>query len=125
MAAISPTAAAERSLILIVEDEALVRLDVAEAFASAGWRVLEAASGEAALSLIAQYQPAVVFTDFSLGGAVTGRDVGAKARTHGARVVYTSGDTKAQASLLPDSVFFLKPYATQAVIQSCRDALGS
>ena len=37
-------------VVLVVEDEALVRAAIAEELRSCGWHVLEAASGEDALS---------------------------------------------------------------------------
>ena len=41
---------------LVVEDEWLLRLELAEELTSAGWRVLEAGSGEDALQLLAGLQ---------------------------------------------------------------------
>lgn len=38
--------------VLFVEDNGLLRAEIAEAVRSAGWRVLEAPSGEAAVALI-------------------------------------------------------------------------
>ena len=111
--------------ILIVEDEGLIRFDTVQAFERAGWRAFEAASGEAALTMIKDHRPSVIFTDINLGGLVSGWDVGSVGCAHGATIFYTSGEARAQALMPPSGMFFLKPYETLAVIRSCSAALGS
>jgi len=74
----SPPAAAAVAgagrIVLVVEDEALVRRTLARALIRAGWRVLAAESGEAALALLhlpkvrAESQPIVVITDVVMPG---------------------------------------------------------
>ena len=44
---------ASARVVLVVEDEAFVRAAIAEEFRSFGWHVLEAASGEQAVALVA------------------------------------------------------------------------
>ena len=117
-------AGAQRPSILIVEDEGLIRSSTSEAFELAGWLVFEAASGEAALTQIERQRPSVIFTDISLGGRVTGWDVGVAGFARSAKIFYTSGEAKTKTHLLPNGSFFSKPYDIQAVIKTCRKALG-
>ena len=56
-----------QSPILIVEDEDLMRGILAGMLADAGFRVIEAASGEQALESFAAESPCVVITDIALG----------------------------------------------------------
>ena len=59
--------------VLLVEDHGLLRAEIAEALRSAGWQVLEASSGEAAVALIrSDVLIHVVVTDIQLGGHLIG-----------------------------------------------------
>ena len=61
--------------ILVVEDDLLVRLVIAEHLRDQGYAVVEVNTGEAALSLLrVEQQPpiSVVFTDIQLGGQLNG-----------------------------------------------------
>jgi CheY-like chemotaxis protein len=60
--------------ILIVEDEALVRLALLEYLEEQGFAVLEASNADEAVSLIkkAKLEPDLVFTDVRMPGAMDG-----------------------------------------------------
>ncbi len=61
------------SSILIVEDEALVRIFGAGIFADAGFRTIEAANSEEALDLLgADSKVNLLFTDVNLSGTIDG-----------------------------------------------------
>ena len=63
-------------VILVVEDEGMVREHIAQELRSAGWEVLESRSAEAAIAYLqAGYQIDVVFTDIQLAGHLSGWDV--------------------------------------------------
>lgn len=57
----------QHSTILIAEDEDLMRGILAELLTAAGYRVLQAASGEQALELFAAESPALTISDIALG----------------------------------------------------------
>lgn len=59
----SPLQTTEHPLILVVDDERLIRLSVAATLTAAGYRVLEAEDGAQALQLVAQAQPDMVILD--------------------------------------------------------------
>jgi CheY-like chemotaxis protein len=91
---------------------------------AARWRVLEARSGEAALShLEAGERIDVVFTDIRLAGPMSGWEVGTKFRNILPQVpiIYTSGDEPHSARAVPRSVFLAKPYEPKAVVDACRN----
>ena len=81
-------------VVLVVEDEWLLRDCIAAHLRAARWQVLEARSGEAAIALLnAGKHVDVVVTDIELGGSINGWRVGERFRTilpHIA-VIYTSG----------------------------------
>jgi CheY-like chemotaxis protein len=80
--------------ILIVEDEFLIRLTLAEALTDAGFEVTEAGDGEEAAALLRAQPPFdVMLTDLQLPGRLHGGDVARLARTDtpGLPVIFVSG----------------------------------
>jgi CheY-like chemotaxis protein len=80
--------------LLVVDDDESTRFIVRRALAGLGWKgaLLEAASGEEALALLAREQVDAILTDYRMGGA-TGVDVlaYAVARQPHARRILMSG----------------------------------
>ena len=110
-------------VILIAEDEPILRYGVADALRSEGWRVLEASRGEDALAYLdAGESIDIVFTDISLGGSLDGWDVADAYRS--ARgdipVMYASGNVHDRSRQVEDSQFFQKPYRASAIVTACR-----
>lgn len=62
------------SAVLVVDDEPLIRMDVAATIASAGFKVYEASNAEEAVALLAEYADIhVPFTDVEMpGGGMNG-----------------------------------------------------
>lgn len=83
-------------LVLVVEDEWLVRDVIATDFKDAGWHVLEASTGESAIGIIAANPHIdVLFTDIQLAGQLSGWDVAEAFRAAKPEmpVIYASGNT--------------------------------
>jgi two-component system, OmpR family, response regulator len=110
-------------VVLVVEDEALVRSQIASEFRRAGWDVLEAGTGERAIALLDEHgdQIDVIFTDINLGGCVTGWDVADafRATYPRKRIVYASGNSVDPRRVLSDTQFLRKPYRGPAVLEAC------
>jgi CheY-like chemotaxis protein len=109
-------------LVLVVEDEWLLRLELATALEEAGFRVLEADSGEQALALLVEVPSlALLVTDIRLGGAVCGWDVAdaCRAREPFMPVVYVSASAPDAARQLTLSKFFTKPIRLNEVLPVC------
>jgi PAS domain S-box-containing protein len=82
--------------ILVVEDEPALRAYAVEALCDLGYRVLEAADGREALSIVEQHpEIALLFTDVVLTGGMNGRDLANAATRHkpDLPVLYTTGYT--------------------------------
>ena len=103
------TADAAAPVILVVEDEVLLRLAAAQHLREAGCEVLEARTADEALRLLEQADVDVVFSDITTPGSMDGLQLADWLREHRPEVgtVLTSG------KLHPDGRFryFLgKPY---------------
>ena len=114
-------------IVLVVEDEWLLRACVTDYLQDAGCVVVEAETAERAVALCESDLPIdVVFTDISLPGALDGWDVGEAARSAHAEipVLYTSGSTIEQARPVPGSRFFHKPYRPADILSACQKLCG-
>lgn len=116
---------------MVVEDEGLLRLELAEELAAAGWRIREAASGEEAMRLLARLKEQkeridFLVTDIRLGGKVDGWDVAeACAGTWpGLPVIYVSANPIAEHRKVPGSIFLSKPVDIASLVTLCRKLLA-
>ena len=110
-------------IVLVVEDEALVRHLMAICLTDAGWHVLEAETAEEAIALSKSGAAVdVVITDINLNGPATGWDVAESFRTVWPHlpVVYASGAAVEPDRCVPGSLFFTKPYRPDDIVQACR-----
>lgn len=115
--------------ILIVEDEVLIRLVLAEALESAGFQVVEAGSGDEAADLL-EHGVAIdlVLSDIRMPGRLDGFQLALWMREKFPTipVFLSSGNTgKADTTsqLAPGLPFFQKPYELDLVVTRIRDAL--
>jgi CheY-like chemotaxis protein len=95
---------------LVVEDEWLLRLELIEELAGAGWRLAEAATGEEALALIEDGIDFLV-TDIRLPGTLNGWDVAEAARRRDPEVpvIYVSANPIDPLRQVAGSLFLAKP----------------
>lgn len=118
----------DKLTVLVVEDDMIVRLTIAEFLRGSDCEVVEASTAEAAVAVLQQRDGIdAVFTDIQLGGALSGWDVGEVSRaTHPTiPVVYTSGAVVAPDRCVAGSVFLEKPYDPAAVFAACQTLLES
>jgi DNA-binding NtrC family response regulator len=120
--------APEREMILVVEDNVLIRMAAAGELREHGFVVVEAYSAEEAVALLqAQLPVRLVFTDVQLPGAMDGLALAAAvAKTHpGVKIVITSGhgNVESRAAEVADA-FLRKPYLLERVT-SCIERLIS
>ena len=116
--------------ILVVEDDDGVRAYSVEILRDLGYHVLEAADGQAALSLIgASAQPIdLLFTDVVMPG-MSGKELSEKARAlqPGLKILYTSGYTREgflrDGKLDPGIALLAKPFTLQDLASRLRDLL--
>ena len=113
--------------ILFVEDEALVRMDMAEFMRECGYRVHEAANAnEAIAALQAKFAVDLVFTDINLPDGVDGVALAAWTLRNrpGVKVLLTTG--AGVRSDIPEDVepLLAKPYTGRELLDRVRHALA-
>ncbi|WP_454634307.1 PAS domain S-box protein [Bradyrhizobium cenepequi] len=118
-------------VILVVEDDALVRKYVVTQITSLGYATLEAANAAEALKIIDTGAPIdLLFTDVIMPGAMNGRQLVDEAlkRRPGLKTLYTSGYTEnaiVHHGRLDSGVLLLaKPYRKSELAKMIRLALG-
>ncbi|WEX12095.1 response regulator [Chelativorans sp. AA-79] len=115
--------------ILIAEDEALVRMAIADHVRSCGFKVLEASSAAAAIAAL-NSDPSVrlVFSDIQMPGDMNGFSLAAWIREHfpAVKIILTSGfyDGMENAAALCDEGPLPKPYDEGFVVERIRYWLG-
>jgi len=117
---IDPHASAAPAVVLIVEDECLLRELAAELVEDAGFIALQAGDAEEAIAvLVARSDVAAIFTDINLPGSIDGLELAHMVRDRWPpiKILVASGRLRPkQAELPPNSLFLEKPYRGAAVI---------
>jgi two-component system, response regulator PdtaR len=108
--------------ILVVEDEAFIRMDAVELLRAAGFDVLEAANADEAIQMLERHSDIrLIFTDIDMPGSMNGLKLAAAVRDRWppVRIIATSGHFKVQAGDLPaDARFISKPYQPAQIISA-------
>jgi CheY-like chemotaxis protein len=110
-------------VVLVVEDEFLLRCSVTDYLREAGYTVVETASGEDAIAFCKSNMSIdIVFTDISLIGSASGWDVGEcyRAGRPDVSLIYTSGKSIDHERRVPGSAFIPKPYQYNEVVDACQ-----
>jgi CheY-like chemotaxis protein len=100
--------------VLVVEDEFLIRVDIADRLREAGFLVLEAGSADAAIRILETRSDIhLVFTDVDMPGSMDGLRLAAHVRDRWPpiKLIVTSGHVALKEGELPTGGRFLpKPY---------------
>jgi len=115
--------------VLLTEDEQDVREVAREFLESAGYKVLQAPSGEAALKLAAEYDGAIdlLVTDMVMPG-MSGQELARRMRgpRKDLRVLYMSGYSEhaaEEAAKSEGSAVLAKPFSRSALLRTAREVL--
>jgi len=112
-----------RPTVLVVEDEALIRMMLSECLEQAGCDVIEASSADEALPVLCDARgPDILITDVMLPGSVDGLELAAWVRRHrpGLKVVITSGHASRQDAAALADAFLPKPFALEQLVRQVR-----
>jgi two-component system, response regulator PdtaR len=116
-------------VILIVEDEQLIRMDAADMIRDLGFKVLEAANADQAIALLeTNLDIAAVFSDVQMPGSMDGLALIAAIRDRWPPValILTSGQVHPPVSAMPEGTRFVsKPYAPYQLRAEFDALLGS
>lgn len=115
--------------LLLVEDEFLIRLTLAETLQDAGYEVVDAADADEALSRVAETSFSLLLTDIQLPGPVNGHELAARIREllPEIPVIFMTGrpEPGAAGSAARRDVFIAKPYLPSEVRAAVARLLGS
>lgn len=105
--------------VLVVEDEPLVLMDIADQLTDRGFAIIEASNAdEAIIQLSIHLDIAIVFTDIDMPGSMDGLKLAAAVRDGWPpiKVIVTSGHRPVLNDDLPiGSRFFGKPFRADAI----------
>ena len=101
----------------------MIREVIVEELSDNGYEVLEAATGEEALTRCSQSLPDVLLTDIRLGGKLNGWDIAECCRKHDPDlpVIYVTGFSPVDARMVSGSVFLSKPYRAAEIVRTIRE----
>lgn len=112
-------AMAKRPIVLIVEDEFLLRMSAVAMIEDAGFEVLEAGDADEAITMLeSRSDIRLVFTDIQMPGSMDGLKLAAavKGRWPPIKIIATSGRHLIRDSDLPEGALFLsKPYTSEGI----------
>src|ERR1700733_7127558 len=108
-----------RPIVLIVEDESLLRISGAEMIADAGYDVVEAGNADEAIAILeARIDIHIVFTDIQMPGSMDGLKLArfVRDRWPPIKLVATSGRVTIGEGDLPEGGLFIpKPYTAAGI----------
>jgi len=112
--------------VLIVEDEALIRVDAVDMVEDEGFAVCDAANVAKALQLLETRDDiGILFTDIDMPGEMDGLDLAriVRKRWPHIAIIIVSGHTHlADADVPNGGVFFSKPYLRATILKALRRA---
>jgi CheY-like chemotaxis protein len=118
----------KRPVVLIVEDEFLLRMHAVDMIQAAGFDVVEAGNADQAIDIL-ETRPdiTVVFTDIQMPGSMDGLKLAQaiRGRWPPIKIVATSGHVSVTQKDLPDGGRFLpKPYSPHQIAGVLRELTG-
>jgi two-component system, response regulator PdtaR len=112
--------------VLVVDDEVLLRLSIADRLRDEGFSVIEAANADEAIGVLQTTIPVhVVLTDVTMPGRTDGIGLARFIEAHGpdTKVILTSGTLVAAPPGCRLDGFFLKPYDPSSIVRFIRSLL--
>jgi DNA-binding NtrC family response regulator len=110
------------AVVLVVEDDALIRMGILDSVAAAGFATLEAGNADEAIRILeARPDIHLVFTDVGMAGAMDGIKLShyIRHRWPPVKLIVTSGKFPVDESHLPmGAMFFPKPYDESAIVEA-------
>lgn len=121
--------ASDKTTVLVVEDETLIRLDIVWALEDAGFEVLEASNVAEAVAAFTEHpEIRAVFTDVDMPGSMDGLKLAAVvyAEWPQTKIIVTSGHRNVKPSDIPTaSRFVTKPYSSSTIIANLSEMLAA
>jgi CheY-like chemotaxis protein len=116
-------------IVLVVEDEFLIRMNVVEIIEDAGYHALEAANADEAIVLLETHPDiSVMFTDIDMPGSMNGIRLAhaVRGRWPPIKIIATSGHFRLRDGDLPhDGRFLQKPYSSDQITTTIREMMAA
>ena len=109
--------------VLVVEDEFLIRMTLAEALVDEGFDVVEAETGDDALPILkSDPEIKLLLTDIQLPGILNGRTLATQAREHipNLPIIFMTGQPDVSDQANDRDVFISKPYTLFDICEAAR-----
>jgi CheY-like chemotaxis protein len=117
----------KRPVVLVVEDDFLLRIDAVDMVKDAGFEAVEATNADEAIRILeARPNIHVIFTDVQMPGTMDGLKLAkfVKDRWPPIKIFATSGRAKVSAADLPEgSIFVPKPYSPAQIVNTLRELI--
>ena len=118
----------ERPVVLVVEDEFMIRECAVEMINAAGFEAIEAASADEAIQILeCRSDVRIVFTDVHMPGSIDGLRLAHAVRDRWPpiKLIVTSGQMTMPESALPlGGRFFSKPYDLSEITRALHEFAG-
>ena len=127
MLAVQVAAAPERPTVLLVEDEVLIRLMIADELRGQGLQVLEASNADEALTILeSSLAVHLLFTDVRMPGRMDGLALAklAQARFPRLKLIIASSREPEEPSRASADAFISKPYDLNQVVEQVEKILA-
>lgn len=118
-----------KSVVLVVEDDALIRMAAVDLVETAGYEVLEAGTADEAIAFLEQRSDIVlVFTDVEMPGSMDGMKLSQAIRDRWppVKLIVASGRVDVGDGELPSGArFFSKPYNDDRIVAAIDELLAA
>jgi CheY-like chemotaxis protein len=118
----------DNSVVLVVEDEALIRISALQMVEDAGYTAVEACNADEAIKILeARSDVRAVFTDINMSGSMDGWKLAhaIRGRWPPIHLIVTSGLFSPDDGQLPaKGLFIRKPYSAEQVTAALREVFG-
>jgi DNA-binding NtrC family response regulator len=111
-------------VVLVVEDDPLVRMNIVDALTQDGFTIYDAPNSSEALAAVsASVSVDCLLTDVDLGQGMNGLGLATQMRAAAPdlQVIVVSGQRHQMPAELPDARFFIKPYSTSKIAEAERE----
>jgi two-component system, response regulator PdtaR len=117
-----------KAVILVVEDDAVIRMGAVDLVIDAGFEALEASSADEAISILETHPDIhLVFTDVGMSGTMDGLKLAHYIldRWPPVKLIVVSGKMIVEESHLPIGArFFPKPYMDNSIVEAMQSMLA-
>lgn len=117
----------DETIVLVVEDEVLIRLMIADALRAQGLRVIEASNSEEALTVLRSTLPVqLIITDISMANGMNGVELARSVRADhpDMKLIIASGQPVVDSFSGLADAFFRKPVDMAALVRRVKELLG-